>query len=85
MFLRRKIQLPNLKCTKSNGFSTLPDDGLTLQDFIGGIPSNESKSLPQLERRGADGRLRLPEWLKRDVVAGDKDVCHGIKEKELYC
>uniref|UniRef100_A0A183CQB6 LIAS_N domain-containing protein n=1 Tax=Globodera pallida TaxID=36090 RepID=A0A183CQB6_GLOPA len=65
--------------------STLPDDGLSLADFL---PGNSQKPLLQAagemnavktgamdaQRRTADGRLRLPEWLKRDVVAKQSDV-----------
>jgi hypothetical protein len=58
----------------NNKFSTLPDDGLTLHDFIY-VTETESHDIPPLQKRTADGRLRLPEWLKRDVVAGERDVC----------
>uniref|UniRef100_A0A183BZ74 Lipoyl synthase, mitochondrial n=1 Tax=Globodera pallida TaxID=36090 RepID=A0A183BZ74_GLOPA len=66
--------------------STLPDDGLSLADFL---PGSSQKPLllaagqmdaavktdgMDAQRRTADGRLRLPEWLKRDVVAKQSDV-----------
>lgn len=53
--------------------ANLPEDGLTLQDFL---PQSEGKGGGGdiNERRTGDGRLRLPEWLKRDVVAKESDV-----------
>ena len=50
-------------------FAHLPNDGLTFNDFISEQPK------PSLELRTIDGRLRLPEWLKRDVKMTEKDVC----------
>jgi hypothetical protein len=58
-------------------FATLPDDGLTLSDFIPNGNSSTSMNvttMATIEKRTKDGRLRLPEWLKRDVVAGENDV-----------
>ncbi|KAL7075429.1 hypothetical protein ACQ4LE_005434 [Meloidogyne hapla] len=54
----------------------LPNDGLTFNDFI----SNEK---PNLELRTTDGRLRLPEWLKRDVKMTEKDVNRQKLAKQL--
>uniref|UniRef100_A0A914GXP2 Lipoyl synthase, mitochondrial n=1 Tax=Globodera rostochiensis TaxID=31243 RepID=A0A914GXP2_GLORO len=71
--------------------STLPDDGLTLGDFL---PDSQRPAVPvemrartggtaEEQRRTADGRLRLPEWLKRDVVAKQSDVNLLRMKKQL--
>jgi len=63
--------------------STLPNDGLTLHDFIAAGEESPQKVNSSKERRTGDGRLRLPEWLKRDVVVGEKDVNKLTRLK--YC
>uniref|UniRef100_A0A183CJJ0 Lipoyl synthase, mitochondrial n=1 Tax=Globodera pallida TaxID=36090 RepID=A0A183CJJ0_GLOPA len=71
--------------------STLPDDGLTLSDFL---PDSQKQVVAtemraktggtvEEQRRTADGRLRLPEWLKRDVVAKQSDVNLLRMKKQL--
>lgn len=63
--------------------NTLPNDGLTLHDFIAAGEESPQKVNSSKERRTGDGRLRLPEWLKRDVVVGEKDVKRLRLAKQL--
>ncbi|CAK5099870.1 unnamed protein product [Meloidogyne enterolobii] len=58
-------------------FAHLPNDGLTFNDFIS---SNEKSTM---DLRTTDGRLRLPEWLKRDVKMTEKDVNRQKLAKQL--
>ena len=73
-----RLLFSRLNCSRRicyQKFATLPNDGLTLSDFIpNGNSSSTSVNVTSTEKRTKDGRLRLPEWLKRDVVAGENDV-----------
>ncbi|KAL3111657.1 hypothetical protein niasHT_013768 [Heterodera trifolii] len=83
---------PSAFCPFVNHFrhiSKLPNDGMTLHDFL---PQDNTKAISfaddeqkteTAQRRTADGRLRLPEWLKRDVVAKQSDVNLIRMKKQL--
>ena len=68
--LSAKVLRYNMSRRVQSTFQRVPNDNLTLKDFL---PTQNTKN-DIIERRTSDGRLRLPEWLKKDVIAREKDV-----------
>ena len=79
--LRSSPRSYNCNFWSSFYFSTLvPQDGLTLKDFI---PSSKSDPQNIIERRTASGRLRLPDWLKRDTISNVKNPNYIRMKQQL--
>lgn len=85
MFSRCTPRASNSFPNRIHFSSLIPDDGLSLHDFIRNDSSSIAKSTPSdvVHRRTNDGRLRLPPWLKRDAIKKETNENYVNMKKQL--